>query len=132
MDTQGAFDSQSTIKDCATVFALSTMTSSVQVRHRDAPAWSVHITLIPLLFLRIPFDWRKEGLKLEKLYISYCSLTFLCLLSWLTMWDFVLLSAYQGSSEPIAIAFGFFCSISAFFFFKVYILLYVILNWIQG
>ncbi|XP_023372437.1 atlastin-2 [Otolemur garnettii] len=31
MDTQGAFDSQSTIKDCATVFALSTMTSSVQV-----------------------------------------------------------------------------------------------------
>lgn len=30
-DTQGAFDSQSTIKDCATVFALSTMTSSVQV-----------------------------------------------------------------------------------------------------
>uniref|UniRef100_A0A671TGD6 Atlastin-2-like n=1 Tax=Sinocyclocheilus anshuiensis TaxID=1608454 RepID=A0A671TGD6_9TELE len=30
VDTQGAFDSQSTIKDCATVFALSTMTSSVQ------------------------------------------------------------------------------------------------------
>ena len=32
VDTQGAFDSQSTIKDCATVFALSTMTSSVQVQ----------------------------------------------------------------------------------------------------
>ncbi|KAJ8393210.1 hypothetical protein AAFF_G00062820 [Aldrovandia affinis] len=31
IDTQGAFDSQSTIKDCATVFALSSMTSSVQV-----------------------------------------------------------------------------------------------------
>ncbi|XP_028676075.1 atlastin-2 isoform X1 [Erpetoichthys calabaricus] len=31
IDTQGAFDSQSTIKDCATVFALSTMISSVQV-----------------------------------------------------------------------------------------------------
>ncbi|XP_043991568.1 atlastin-2-like isoform X3 [Gambusia affinis] len=31
VDTQGAFDSQSTIKDSATVFALSTMTSSVQV-----------------------------------------------------------------------------------------------------
>ena len=31
MDTQGAFDSSSTVKDCATVFALSTMTSSVQV-----------------------------------------------------------------------------------------------------
>uniref|UniRef100_A0AAQ5X781 GB1/RHD3-type G domain-containing protein n=1 Tax=Amphiprion ocellaris TaxID=80972 RepID=A0AAQ5X781_AMPOC len=31
IDTQGAFDSQSTIKDCATLFALSTMTSSVQV-----------------------------------------------------------------------------------------------------
>ncbi|CAH1792203.1 unnamed protein product, partial [Owenia fusiformis] len=31
MDTQGAFDSNSTVKDCATVFALSTMLSSVQV-----------------------------------------------------------------------------------------------------
>ncbi|XP_039860144.1 atlastin-2-like isoform X1 [Simochromis diagramma] len=31
IDTQGAFDSQSTVKDCATLFALSTMTSSVQV-----------------------------------------------------------------------------------------------------
>ncbi|XP_041958912.1 atlastin-2 isoform X2 [Alosa alosa] len=31
IDTQGAFDSQSTIKDCATLFALSTMISSVQV-----------------------------------------------------------------------------------------------------
>ncbi|KAM7325043.1 hypothetical protein ACRRTK_015296 [Alexandromys fortis] len=35
MDTQGAFDSQSTIKDCATVFALSTMTSSVQVKQNQ-------------------------------------------------------------------------------------------------
>ena len=31
MDTQGAFDSHSTVKDCATVFALSTLLSSVQV-----------------------------------------------------------------------------------------------------
>ncbi|XP_041846488.1 atlastin-3 [Melanotaenia boesemani] len=31
MDTQGAFDDQSTVKDCATIFALSTMTSSVQI-----------------------------------------------------------------------------------------------------
>ncbi|XP_035214161.1 atlastin-2-like [Stegodyphus dumicola] len=31
LDTQGAFDSASTVKDCATVFALSTMISSVQV-----------------------------------------------------------------------------------------------------
>ncbi|XP_076749524.1 atlastin GTPase isoform X1 [Xylocopa sonorina] len=31
IDTQGAFDSQSTVKDCATVFALSTMLSSVQI-----------------------------------------------------------------------------------------------------
>lgn len=28
---QGAFDSQSTVKDCATVFAMSTMLSSVQI-----------------------------------------------------------------------------------------------------
>lgn len=31
LDTQGAFDSQSTVRDCATVFALSTMLSSVQI-----------------------------------------------------------------------------------------------------
>ncbi|VDM95599.1 unnamed protein product [Thelazia callipaeda] len=31
MDTQGAFDSQSTVKDCATIFALSTMVSSLQI-----------------------------------------------------------------------------------------------------
>lgn len=31
LDTQGAFDNQSTVKDCATIFALSTMVSSVQV-----------------------------------------------------------------------------------------------------
>ncbi len=31
MDTQGAFDNQSTVKDCATIFALSTMVSSVEV-----------------------------------------------------------------------------------------------------
>jgi hypothetical protein len=33
MDTQGAFDSTSTVKECTTIFALSTMLSSVQVRH---------------------------------------------------------------------------------------------------
>ena len=31
MDTQGAFDNQSIVKDSATVFALSTMLSSIQV-----------------------------------------------------------------------------------------------------
>ncbi|XP_074087319.1 atlastin-3 isoform X2 [Macrotis lagotis] len=31
MDTQGTFDNQSTVKDCATIFALSTMTSSIQI-----------------------------------------------------------------------------------------------------
>lgn len=31
MDTQGTFDSRSTVKDCATVFALSTMLSSVLI-----------------------------------------------------------------------------------------------------
>nr|KAG5710728.1 hypothetical protein BaRGS_035130 [Batillaria attramentaria] len=31
MDTQGAFDSESTVRDCATIFALSTMISSIQV-----------------------------------------------------------------------------------------------------
>ena len=31
MDTQGAFDSSSTVRQCATIFALSTMLSSVQL-----------------------------------------------------------------------------------------------------
>ncbi|CAG9565756.1 unnamed protein product [Danaus chrysippus] len=31
LDTQGAFDSESTVRECATVFALSTMLSSVQI-----------------------------------------------------------------------------------------------------
>ena len=31
MDTQGSFDNQSTVRDCATIFALSTMISSCQV-----------------------------------------------------------------------------------------------------
>lgn len=31
MDTQGSFDSMSTVKDCATIFALSTMISSIQI-----------------------------------------------------------------------------------------------------
>lgn len=33
LDTQGTFDTQSTVKDCATVFALSTMLSSVQIHN---------------------------------------------------------------------------------------------------
>lgn len=33
LDTQGAFDTESRVKDWATVFALSTMISSVQVRN---------------------------------------------------------------------------------------------------
>ncbi|XP_076972029.1 atlastin-3 isoform X3 [Tamandua tetradactyla] len=40
MDTQGAFDSQSTVKDCATIFALSTMTSSVQTLMFLVRDWS--------------------------------------------------------------------------------------------
>lgn len=35
MDTQGTFDSQSTLRDSATVFALSTMISSMQVVHKQ-------------------------------------------------------------------------------------------------
>lgn len=43
MDTQGAFDSESTVRDCATVFALSTMISSVQVRRKETVVFSVTI-----------------------------------------------------------------------------------------
>ena len=31
MDTQGTFDHQSTVKDCTTIFALSTLLSSIQI-----------------------------------------------------------------------------------------------------
>ena len=40
MDTQGAFDSSSTVKDCATIFALSTMTSSTQVMYTAKSVWT--------------------------------------------------------------------------------------------
>lgn len=40
MDTQGTFDSQSTLRDSATVFALSTMISSIQVRMGLSPGSS--------------------------------------------------------------------------------------------
>lgn len=53
MDTQGAFDNQSTVKDCATIFALSTMTSSVQVN--DFPHFITNkgpaFTLCLILFI---------------------------------------------------------------------------------
>ena len=43
MDTQGAFDHQATVKDCATIFALSTMISSTEVSgfQTFAPALTV-------------------------------------------------------------------------------------------
>uniref|UniRef100_A0A8B9GR01 Atlastin GTPase 2 n=1 Tax=Astyanax mexicanus TaxID=7994 RepID=A0A8B9GR01_ASTMX len=60
IDTQGAFDSQSTIKDCATLFALSTMTSSVQVynlsqnvQEDDLQHLQVGFTLILNCFLNV-------------------------------------------------------------------------------
>ena len=43
MDTQGAFDSSSTVKDCATIFALSTMTSSTQVMYTAKSVWTVSL-----------------------------------------------------------------------------------------
>lgn len=54
VDTQGVFDSQSTIKDCATLFALSTMTSSVQVRDVGVNTWQIsHPTRVLLTIIRI-------------------------------------------------------------------------------
>lgn len=54
IDTQGAFDSQSTIKDCATLFALSTMTSSVQVRrYREEQGLMPPSLILRLMFLHL-------------------------------------------------------------------------------
>ena len=46
MDTQGAFDSTSTVKDCATIFALSTMTSSTQVHNKVKFSKKIVYTLL--------------------------------------------------------------------------------------
>uniref|UniRef100_A0A6Q2YIW0 GB1/RHD3-type G domain-containing protein n=1 Tax=Esox lucius TaxID=8010 RepID=A0A6Q2YIW0_ESOLU len=56
IDTQGAFDSQSTIKDCATLFALSTMTSSVQVYNlsqnvQEDDLQHLQVCVLTLMFL---------------------------------------------------------------------------------
>lgn len=48
MDTQGTFDSQSTLRDSATVFALSTMISSMQVQWLS-PVWPGSALVISIL-----------------------------------------------------------------------------------
>jgi len=48
MDTQGAFDSSSTVKECATVFAISTMTSSVQVYNLSSHIQEDHLQHLQL------------------------------------------------------------------------------------
>lgn len=55
VDTQGAFDSQSTIKDCATVFALSTMTSSVQVIKHVSFWWKVLIFFLNIMSICLSY-----------------------------------------------------------------------------
>lgn len=54
VDTQGAFDSQSTIKDCATVFALSTMTSSVQVRAGNLLLHNIKVQPFQMILVVLP------------------------------------------------------------------------------
>lgn len=46
MDTQGTFDSQSTLRDSATVFALSTMISSIQVWNNTNLSVDISLTKI--------------------------------------------------------------------------------------
>lgn len=93
MDTQGAFDSQSTIKDCATVFALSTMTSSVQVRipilannssYRNPLSWTckgylcIHTLKVHLyIFLQLSFKL-SFLIKKKKYSPSYFQYSILC------------------------------------------------------
>lgn len=51
MDTQGTFDSQSTLRDSATVFALSTMISSMQVTYSDLHPSDVAFALVISIFM---------------------------------------------------------------------------------
>ena len=53
LDTQGAFDNQSTVKDCATIFALSTMVSSLQVLLLMHGHYLKGLTPYPLLSLQV-------------------------------------------------------------------------------
>uniref|UniRef100_A0A8D0CXQ6 Atlastin GTPase 2 n=1 Tax=Sander lucioperca TaxID=283035 RepID=A0A8D0CXQ6_SANLU len=66
MDTQGAFDSQSTIKDCATLFALSTMTSSVQVSCSSSLQSRCYATLFLSLCLSLFTEYGR--LAMEEVY----------------------------------------------------------------
>ncbi|KAL7978214.1 hypothetical protein Chor_014753 [Crotalus horridus] len=63
MDTQGAFDSQSTVKDCATIFALSTMTSSVQNvrKHIHSCFTNVNCFLLPHPGLKVATSPNFDG-----------------------------------------------------------------------
>lgn len=72
MDTQGAFDSTSTVKDCATIFALSTMTSSTQVC----------MSLIALHQVRCEGNWSNEGITYINMNLQF---SFTCMISQLTI-----------------------------------------------
>ncbi|KAH9380218.1 hypothetical protein HPB48_003300 [Haemaphysalis longicornis] len=61
MDTQGTFDCESTTKDCATIFALSTMISSVQVYNL-----SQNIQEDDLQYLQYFADYGQIALKATK------------------------------------------------------------------
>ena len=66
MDTQGAFDSQSTVKDCATVFALSTMLSSTQVYNITSNIQEddlQHLQVCNYLFMFLLLSWFPHGLE---------------------------------------------------------------------
>ena len=55
MDTQGAFDSEYTVRDSATVFALSTMTSSIQ----GLSGFSLHsifVLIVSFFVFSLQFD----------------------------------------------------------------------------
>ena len=63
MDTQGAFDSHSTVKDCATIFALSTMMSSVQIFNISQNLQEDHLQHLQLFteYGRIAAEEEEEG-----------------------------------------------------------------------
>lgn len=69
MDTQGAFDSEYTVKDSATVFALSTMTSSIQGK-KTTFVNSTNYVIFSVVF-NLMHNLQEDNLQVLEIFLEY-------------------------------------------------------------